>query len=229
MNPSPDEHSAERIAEALSSIIRILIVDDHAMFREGIVRMLEREPGMEVVGQSASASEALELAVSGGASLVLLDVDLGSERGMDFVAHARQRGYTGRVLVVTAGVTDREAVQLIQAGVGGIIHKNHSTDVLSGAIRQVAAGEPWLEKNYLGSLFRTVDRTRESKGPNLTGRDRTVMRFLLQGLTNREIAGRLEISEGAVKASLRHVCQKLGVRTRSQLVKVTLEQFKDQL
>jgi two-component system nitrate/nitrite response regulator NarL len=225
MNPSADE----RTAEASFSAIRILIVDDHAMFREGIVRMLEREPGMQVVGQSASASEALELAVSGGVNLVLLDVDLGPERGMDFVAHARQRGYTGRILVVTAGISDREAVQLIQAGVGGIIHKNHSTDVLSGAIRQVGAGEPWLEKNYLGSLFRTVDRTRESKGPSLTGRDRTVMRFLLQGLTNREIAERLEISEGAVKASLRHVCQKLGVRTRSQLVKVTLEQFKDQL
>ena len=225
MIPSADEH----IAETSSSAIRILIVDDHAMFREGIVRMLEREAGMQVVGQTASASEALELAVSSGANLVLLDVDLGPERGMDFVAHARQRGYTGRILVVTAGISDREAVQLIQAGVGGIIHKNHSTDVLSGAIRQVAAGEPWLEKNYLGSLFRTMDRTRESKGPNLTGRDRTVMRFLLQGLTNREIAERLEISEGAVKASLRHVCQKVGVRTRSQLVKVTLEQFKDQL
>jgi two-component system nitrate/nitrite response regulator NarL len=225
MNPSADE----RTAESSSSPIRILIVDDHAMFREGIARMLEREPGMQVVGQTALASEALELAVSGDANLVLLDVDLGPERGMDFIAHARQRGYTGRILVVTAGISDREAVQLIQAGVGGIIHKNHSTDVLSGAIRQVGAGEPWLEKNYLGSLFRTVDRTRESKGPNLTGRDRTVMRFLLQGLTNREIAERLEISEGAVKASLRHVCQKLGVRTRSQLVKVTLEQFKDQL
>jgi two-component system nitrate/nitrite response regulator NarL len=184
---------------------------------------------MVVTGQAASASEALELAASGSANLVLLDVDLGAGRGIDFVAHARQRGYTGRILVLTAGISDREAVQLIQAGVGGIIHKNHSTDILSGAIRQVAAGEPWLEKNYLGSLFRTVDRSREAKGPNLTGRDRTVMRFLLQGLTNREIAGRLEISEGAVKASLRHVCQKLGVRTRSQLVKVALEQFKDQL
>jgi two-component system nitrate/nitrite response regulator NarL len=225
MNPSADE----RTAESSSSTIRILIVDDHAMFREGIARMLEGQPGMEVVGQAASASEALELAVSGGANFVLLDINLGPERAMDFVTHARQRGYAGRILVVTAGASDREALQLIQAGVGGIIHKHHSTDTLAEAIRQVAAGEPWLEKNYLGSLFRAVDRTRESKGPNLTGRDRTVIRCLLQGLTNREIAGRVEISEGAVKASLRHVCHKLGVRTRSQLVKVALEQFKDQL
>jgi two-component system nitrate/nitrite response regulator NarL len=225
MNPAPDEP----ITGPPEAAIRILLVDDHAMFREGVARVLEKEAGFEIVAQASAASEALDLAIASGANLVLLDVDLGPERGMDFVAQARARGYAGRILVVTAGISDREAVQLIQAGVGGIIHKNHSTDVLCGAIRQVAAGEPWLEKSYLGSLFRTVDRSREQKGPNLTGRDKTVMRYLLQGLTNREIGERLEISEGAVKASLRHVCQKLGVRTRSQLVKVTLEQFKDQL
>jgi two-component system, NarL family, nitrate/nitrite response regulator NarL len=217
MNPAPE------------AAIRILLVDGHAMFRESIARVLQKEAGFEVVAQSSSASEGLDLATALDANLVLLDVDLGPERGMDFVAHARPRGYGGRILVVTAGISDREAVQLIQAGVAGIIHKNHSIDVLCGAIRQVAAGEPWLEKSYLGSLFRSVDRTREQKGPHLTGRDKTVMRYLLEGLTNREIGQRLEISEGAVKASLRHVCQKLGVRTRSQLVKVALEQFKDQL
>ena len=224
MKPRADESAAASSPCA----IRIFIVDDHAMFREGLACLLGREPGMEVVGQSGSASEVLQL-VSGGANLVLLDVDSGSASAIDFVAHARQRGYSGRVLVVTAGVSDREAVQLIQAGVGGIIHKSRSMEVLSGVIRQVAAGEPWLESNYLGLLFRMVERTREPERPNLTGRDRTVLRSLLQGLTNRQIAECLEISEGAVKASLRHVCGKLGVRTRSQLVKVTLEQFKDQL
>ncbi|MEP6716000.1 MAG: helix-turn-helix transcriptional regulator [Terriglobia bacterium] len=80
-----------------------------------------------------------------------------------------------------------------------------------------------------GALFRTVDRTRTPRRPTLTERDKTVIRYLLQGLTNREMAANLEIYEGAVKASLRHVCDKLGVKTRTQLVKVALEQFKDQL
>lgn len=224
MKPRADESAAAYSPAA----IRILILGDHAMFREALACLLGKEPGMRVVGQSGSAFEALQLAI-GRVNLVLLDVDSGPPRAIDFVAHARQHGYTGRILAVTAGINDRDAVELIQAGVGGIIHKSRSMAVLSGAIRQVAAGEPWLESSYLGSLFRTVDRTRESKGPNLTRRDRTVMRSLLEGLTNRQIAERLEISEGAVKASLRHVCGKLGVRTRSQLVKVTLEQFKDQL
>lgn len=215
--------------ETSGTAIRILLVDDHVMFREGIARMLERETGIAVVAQASSAVEALDEVSASAPTLVLLDVDLGADRAIDFVAQSRERGYKGRVLVVTAGISDREAVHLIQAGVSGIIHKNQSTDVLCGAIRQVANGEPWLEKNYLSSLFQTVDRTRDVKRPNLTGRDRAVMRYLLQGLTNREMAGRLEVSEGAVKASLRVVCQKLGVRTRTQLVKVILEQFKDQL
>ena len=101
--------------------------------------------------------------------------------------------------------------------------------MLCGAIRQVASGEAWLEKTYLGPLFRTMDRSRQPRRPTLTERDRTVLRYLLSGLTNREMGVKLEISEGAVKASLRHVCDKLGVRTRTQLVKVALEQYKDQL
>jgi two-component system nitrate/nitrite response regulator NarL len=209
--------------------IRLLLVDDHAMFREGLGRMLEKEPDFLVVGQAKSALEALELVLPNKVDMVLLDVDLGTARAVDFLSRARSVGFRGRVLIVTAGVSDQEAVQLIQGGVGGILHKQHSTDVLCGAIRQVAGGEAWLEKAYLGPLFRTVDRTRLPKRAALTERDRTVLRYLLSGLTNREMAAQLEISEGAVKASLRHVCEKLGVRTRTQLVKVALEQYKDQL
>jgi two-component system nitrate/nitrite response regulator NarL len=209
--------------------IRLLLVDDHAMFREGIARMLEKEPDMAVVGQVTSAAEALEKAVRSGANLVLLDVDLGAERAIDFVSRARASGYQGRILIVTAGMSDQEAVQLIQGGVGGIIHKHHSGEALTGAIRQVANGEVWLEKAYLAPVFRTMDKSRHQGRPALTGRDKAVLRYLLQGLTNREMAELLDISEGAVKSSLRHVCEKLRVRTRTQLVKVALEQFKDQL
>jgi two-component system, NarL family, nitrate/nitrite response regulator NarL len=132
-------------------------------------------------------------------------------------------------LVVTAGMSDQEAVQLVQAGISGILHKHHSTDVLCDTIRRVAGGEVCLEPIYLSPLFRAMDRTRTPKRATLTDRDKTILRCILQGLTNREIATRIEISEGAVKASVRHVCEKLGVRTRSQLVKVALEQYKDQL
>jgi DNA-binding NarL/FixJ family response regulator len=209
--------------------INLLLVDDHAMFREGLARALEREPGFFVVGQAGSSAEALRLLDTCRADIVLLDVDLGPERAVDFLTVARRAGFQGQVLVVTAGASDHEAVQLVQSGISGILHKHHSTEILFQTIRQVAAGEVSLEKAYLAPLFRSVDRNQPQGRPKLTERDKTVLRFVLQGLTNREIAARLEISEGAVKASLRHVCDKLDVRTRAQLVRVALEQYRDQL
>ncbi|HEY3827183.1 MAG TPA: response regulator transcription factor [Bryobacteraceae bacterium] len=210
-------------------VLRILLIDDHAMFRDGLARLLDKEPDFTVVGQVSTASEGLAALPRLNADIVLLDVDLGPERALDFVKGARAAGFQGRILIVTAGMSDQEAVQLVQAGVVGILHKHHSADALSATIRRIANGEVCLEQAYLGPLFRVVDRTTAPKRASLTDRDKTIMRGILQGLSNREIAGRLQISEGAVKASVRHVCEKLGVRTRSQLVKVALEQYKDQL
>ncbi|HEY1759115.1 MAG TPA: response regulator transcription factor [Bryobacteraceae bacterium] len=209
--------------------INLFLVDDHGMFREGLARVLEKEPGFTVIGQGATASGALADVPMNPSTVVLLDVDLGSERAVDFVTGARRKGFEGKILVLTAGVSGPEAVQLVQAGVAGILHKHHSTKELCETIRQVAGGEVCLEKDYLTHLFRTVDRTRGPAQPRLTDRDKTVLRFIFQGLTNKEIAAHLEISEGAVKASLRQLFEKLKVRTRAQLVKIALEQYRDQL
>ena len=185
--------------------------------------------GFKIAGQYASASEALAALRESQAEIVLLDVDLGSERALDFIVEARKRGFDGRILVVTAGVSDQEALQLVQAGVAGIMHKHHSTENLAGAIRQVAGGEVYLEKDYMVSLFRSVDRTKSQDRPRLTERDKIVLRFIFQGLTNKDIGLRLQISESAVKSSLRILFDKLAVRTRAQLVKIALEQYRDQL
>lgn len=209
--------------------IRVLLVDDHAMFREGLAHVLEKRPGFLLAGQTAAVSDALTMLPESGANMVLLDVDLGAERALDFVVEAKKRGFAGQILVVTAGISGMEAVQLVQAGVAGIIHKHHSTDALCDVIRQVAAGQVWLEKEYMTALFRLVDRTREPQRPRLTERDRQVLRFIFQGLTNKDIGGRIGVSEGAVKSSVRQLCEKVGVRTRAQLVKVALEQYRDQL
>ncbi|HZS52700.1 MAG TPA: response regulator transcription factor [Bryobacterales bacterium] len=217
------------MTDLLTQSIKLLLVDDHAMFCDGLARILEKEPDMKVVGKCASAAQALSLLPKSGATMVLLDFDLGAERAVDFVAEARQGGFKGQILVVTAGVSDQEAVQLIQAGVAGILHKHNSAEVLCSVVRQVAAGEVCLEKSYLKPLFRTVDRSAAPTRPTLTDRDKTVLRCIFQGLANKEIGARLQISEGAVKASLRQLFDKLAVRTRAQLVKVALEQYRDQL
>jgi two-component system nitrate/nitrite response regulator NarL len=214
---------------ATAQTINLLLLDDHEMFRQGLARVLEKEPGLKVVAQCSTSAQALELLKKSGANMVLLDVDLGPERALDFVTRAKKNGFEGQILVVTAGISGQQAIQLVQAGVAGILHKHRSTEALCDAIRQVAAGEVCMEKDYLGSLFRSVDQTRPQTQPKLTDRDKTVLRFIFHGLTNKDIAAQLEISEGAVKASLRQLFDKLGVRTRAQLVKVALEQYKEQL
>ena len=117
-----------------SKTIDLLIIDDHAMFREGLVRSLEKDPGLKVVGQCASSAEALPILKERHVTVVLLDMDLRKERGMSFVVEAKRMGFTGTILVVTAGVSGQEAVQLIQNGVAGILHKEHSTEALCRVI-----------------------------------------------------------------------------------------------
>ena len=90
--------------------------------------------------------------------------------------------------MVTAGISGQQAIQLVQAGVAGILNKHRSTEALCDAIRQVAAGEVCMEKDYLGSLFRSVDQTRPQTQPRLTDGDKTVLRFIFHGLTNKDIA-----------------------------------------
>ncbi len=151
-------------------------------------------------GRPVLAADALRVLQDASPAVVLLDVDLGAERAIDFVLGARKAGYEGHVVAVTAGMSDAEAIQLVQAGVTGIVHKHHSIGILRDAILLVAKGEVSIENSYLVPVLRSMDRTRRPKTPMLTPRDKAVVGSVLQGLTNREMAEKLGISEGAVKA-----------------------------
>jgi len=215
--------------ETVTAPINLFLVDDHAMFRSGLARLFAKEREFAVVGQSATTADALARLGPSSAGMVLLDVELGTERALDFVTRARSQGFRGKILVVTAGVTAKESVQLVQSGVAGILHKHHTAEELCDTIRRVAAGEVYLEKEYLGALFQTVDQTQPPRRSRLTDRDRMVLRFVFRGMTNREIADNLRISESGAKSALRQLFDKLDVRTRSQLVKVALEQYGPEL
>ena len=211
-------------------MIRILLVDDHALFREGVARLLNPEPGFEVVECCSTVEEGLRALRSSSVDIVLLDFDLGRERGGDFLVRAREQGFEGRVLIVTAGLSDADAAQLMSRGAAGIFLKHSSPSLLAKSIRTVMEGEVWLDQRYLAALLRMrAPRDEEEGKPRLTDRERAVLRGVLEGLTNKEIAERLGASESAVKAVLQQLFNKTGVRTRSQLVRVALEEFQDQL
>ncbi|MBN9658839.1 MAG: response regulator transcription factor [Acidobacteria bacterium] len=205
--------------------IRLYLIDDHALFREGLVALLSQQPDFQVAGTADSVAHGLEAVLAAKPDLVLLDVDLGSERAIDFLYAARQAGVTARVLVVTAGISDAEAVALIREGVAGIFHKHSAPQELCAVVRKVADGDVCLEPRYLKGLFQSVDRNSTKTTPTLSDRELVVVRFLLRGLANKEIGDRIGLSESSVKSVLRGLFDKLGVRTRSQLVKIALEQY----
>jgi DNA-binding NarL/FixJ family response regulator len=141
--------------------IRLLLVDDHVMFRENLAQTLDQENDFRVLDRISYSQEAL-LALKQNPHVVLLYVDLSSERALQFVEEAKQAAFDGQILIVTSGMSGPEAVRLVKAGVAGIVHKRHSTQVLCGAIRKVTAGEAYLEGEYVTSLFHSLDRTRNA-------------------------------------------------------------------
>lgn len=220
---------ADLIPNPAPERIRMILIDDHAMFRGSISDLLNRQPDFAVLagfGQTQSASEWLR---QNEVDIVLLDIDLGKDSAQDFVFRTRSEKPGIRILIVTGGVSEQEAVQLIRLGVAGIMHKHNPPDSLCEAIRRVAAGQVQLEASYLKPLMQSVDAFGQPARQKLTDRDRLMLRALFQGLGNKEIADRLQISEGAVKASLRVLFQKFKVQSRSQLVRIALEEYKDQI
>ena len=205
--------------------IYVLLVDDHALFRESVARVLSTEPDLRVE-HCASIREALQHLAQQRYDLVLLDHDLGSERASQFLPAARQMGFEGRVLVVTAWVSVTEGRRLMQQGVSGIFLKEAPLNQLTDSIRTVAAGGTWVDRSFAHT---DAPETEAMAVPVFSERQRKVLRFVLEGLSNKEIAWRLQISESYVKAILQGLFQKTGVRTRGQLVRVAFEQYENQL
>jgi DNA-binding NarL/FixJ family response regulator len=206
----------------------ILLVDDHALFREGLARLLGAEPGLRVAAQCGTVEEALALVESQPFDLILLDFELGDRRGNEVVLALRQRQFAGRVLVVTVGLTRAELRHMLNQGVSGVFLKNNSPDLLLEAIQVVLRGETWMDPRYTSS-DEELQTTEAARRARFTERDRIVLRGVFEGLANKEIAERLHVSESAIKASLQQLFSKTGVRTRSQLVRVALEQYRREL
>jgi DNA-binding NarL/FixJ family response regulator len=205
--------------------IRILLIDDHTLFRESVVRLLETEPGIEVAARCATVAEGREALTSTAVDVVLLDYDLGDEAGTDLLAGLGHGAKTAKVIMVTAGMSASATLSAVNAGVAGIVLKHSDPRYLIEAIRQVSSGETWWDPGILRSATASGQAGSPANVRSLTDRQRQVLRSILDGLTNKEIAARLEVSETSVKASIQELFSKAGVRTRSQLVRVAIERY----
>ena len=155
---------------------------------------------------------------------MLLDFDLGEQTGLDFLSFLRTQGFAGRVLIVTAGLNHLNTVRVMELGAAGIFLKHRSPSDLVMAIRKIIHGETWLDSASLDALVTAASASREDLSPvTLTTKEQDVLRAVFEGLTNKEIGSRMGISETYVKALLQRLFNKTGVRSRSQLVRVALE------
>ena len=207
----------------------MLIIDDHTLFRESVARLLDAEHSLEV-RHCGSVHEGVSILTSVPIDVVLLDFDLGNEKGSSFLAKAQATGFKGKVLLLTAGVNELEAADLIRQGISGIVLKHSSPADLSEGIHGVLAGKVWFDQEYLKRVLEQAASAQAVRSSNSTfsERERQVLSLVLEGLSNKEIAERIHVSESSVKASLQQLFEKTGVRTRSQLVRVALERHKDQ-
>src|ERR1700685_435733 len=205
--------------------IRILLVDDHSLFRDSLGRLLQTERGFRIVGSCATVSETLAITEREHPDIILLDYDLGEEQGTAALDEVRKSGFHGRILMVTAGMSDAATVRVLESGSEGIFLKHSSPAQLVEAIRKLVAGEPWLDPRAMRSLIAgATGRSEEQRAAQaLTSRERFVLQGVFEGLTNKEIAAQLQISEGSIKAVMQQLFDKTGVRTRSQLVRIALE------
>jgi len=218
------------VTEIAANTVHLLLLDDHTLFRESASRLLAAEPLFEVVAHCGTIEEGLQILRRKTIDVVLLDFDLGESDGRQFLRLAKEQGFQGKVLVVTAGVDAGVTTELIRSGISGVFRKHDSAVLLAQAIREVMAGKVWLDQDQLQTALRTeVATSEDNRARPFTEREQQVLSCVFEGLANKEIAARIRASESSVKATLQQLFSKTGVRTRSQLVRIVLEQHRDQL
>lgn len=198
-------------------MIRLLLVDDHAVVREGLRGFLRLQPDLEVCGEAADGDTAVQLATSLHPDVVLLDLLMPHGDGLSALQQLRSAAPASRVLVLTSYADDAQLFAAMEAGAAGYMLKDVAPDALAAAIRDVAAGRPALHPQVARRLMRQAPNPDAPPGlADLTARERDVLRLIAEGLANKEIAHRLRIGEKTVKTHVSRVLSKLGVLDRTQ-------------
>ena len=217
--------STQPLATMPIQIIRVLLIEDHAIVRAGLRLLIESRHDLMVVGEAANTADALALAAREQPDIILLDLDLGAENGLDLLPGLRTVAGQARVLVLT-GMRDVQGHRLaIRRGARGLVHKEQVPEVLLKAITKVHAGEIWLDRAMLTSVLDeiAVGETRPVNAEAahiamLTGREREVIALVGEGLKNKQIGSRLSITETTVGHHLTSIFAKLGVDSRLEMV-----------
>jgi DNA-binding NarL/FixJ family response regulator len=202
--------------------IRVLIVDDHAVVREGLRTYLALQDGIDVVGEAQDGEGALEQVAALGPDVILMDLVMPRRDGIAAMRDLRARGATARVIALTSFADDERIMPAIQAGAAGYLLKNVQPAELARAVRAAHAGEALLDPSVAARLVEAVVQQRAAApaagppAPELTPREHEVLALIVAGMANKRIALELGLSEKTVKAHVGHLLAKLGVADRTQ-------------
>jgi len=207
------------------SNIRVAIVDDQTLIREGLASLLALMPGLTVVGKAADGREALTLVAELSPDVVLMDVRMPGMNGVAATREIRARYPHTRVIVLTTFDNDEYVFESLRAGASGYLLKNADPDHLAAAIRAVHAGDSILDPAVTEKVIRRATRpeTEPVLTERLTRREREVLRLMAEGATNAEIAARLCLAEGTVRNHVSRILGKLGARGRAHAVRLAVE------
>ncbi|HTC24038.1 MAG TPA: response regulator transcription factor [Gemmatimonadales bacterium] len=197
--------------------VRVLIADDHLLFRDGLAVLLQRQPGIDVIAVAANGTEALESCRSLLPDVVLVDLRMPETDGIALIGALHAACPQVRAIVLSGFDADDDVVRAIRAGARGYLLKTTYPGELAEAIHAVYRGETWLPPAVAAKLATSVGR------PRLTQRQGEVLGLIAHGLTNEEIGNRLNIVEGTVKAHVKSILEKLGARDRTQALCIALQ------
>ena len=205
----------------MSTPIRILLIDDHAILRGGLRMLLKSQGNFIVVGEAGNREEAIETSAREQPDIIVLDLDLGGGSGLDFLPQLFAAASAARVIVLT-GVQDTAAYQqAIQLGAMGVVLKEEAPETLIKAIEKVHAGEMWLTRSMAQTLLTPEPQEADpeiARIAKLTKRELEIITLVCEGSKNQQIADRLFISEGTVRNHLTVIFDKLGVSDRFELI-----------
>ena len=203
--------------------IRLLIADDHAMFRQGLRVLLEGHTDLKVVGEARDGNEAVAMTQNLSPDVLLLDVAMPGLSGLDVVRRLHESGASTRVILLTAAVHRAEVPRVLALGVRGVVVKDSAVELLLKAIRVVHAGEYWVNRTVIGDLVRALERpaaepARRKKIPfGLTRRELEIVRLIAAGSSNKDICRECALKEDTVKHHVSSIFDKTGVSTRLEL------------
>lgn len=199
--------------------IRLLLVDDHLLFREGLGRLLVSEPDFDLVAQCTNTEEALRILRQAGADVILIDIALAK----DFIPCAGKTRHPGKYLVLASDPDPSGSATVLKLGASGVFLASDSPDRLMRAIRLIAGGEAWIDQKVVQLLADRYPSFEAIWQGQLTAREQCVLRGVMDGLSNKRIGSQIGVSESTIKAAVQQLFRKAGVRTRSQLVRMAME------